>query len=338
MINRKFVIPESCISFSGTADYLNEYSRMIMCDTIENIYNIVVESSINNIMNESEDSSGNYSEEIRSSIIKLQEASKKFYEKATEKFIKEIEENKEKYKLDSRMINNVKDNDIFVSIHSFDDLNNIKPSYNCMRFLGQVEKVFTSLSNNNEASNKAFNMLNEEMYKHIAGIEVDSIEDINSNYKNYIIGTIIKIDKNWLNMNLRSLKETVLFGEILEVIKDMNSTEDKIYKFALEMIPKFSNNASSNPNWFSTIGNALLVMHKCNGIIIDAYHRKLIEYKGLVSRLCRHYVNEASEEEQGTGDDDNDKYDATPQELTKNAQQNQSSDPTEDNNSSNDQH
>ena len=67
---------------------------------------------------------------------------------------------------------------------------------------------------------------------------------------------------------------------------------------------------------------SLSIMHKCDVIVVAAYQRKFTEYKGLVSRLNRHYsVNEASEA-QGTSEDDTDKYDMKPEELAKSAQNN----------------
>lgn len=331
------VIPSSCVSFSEMADYLVEYTIGLTQDTLVNMSDIVVESYLCESDEESQEGKSKeyvYFNEITNSISKAREASNKFYEKAKEKFTKEVETNKSTYKLNKRMVSTVKPNQVFRSIHSFDLLDKIKPVENCIKFLNEVVKVFEKLKDNKKALQKASAMLNEELYKEISGLESSNIEDINDSYKDYLIGKKIKIDKNWLEMNYDEVKSVVISGDILRVLNEMQTAEDKIYSSALNAIDNLDKELGNalHVDHFSLIMNCLNVLHKCNAIILDVYHRKTIEYKGVVTGLNIRSTNEASnEEEQGTADEQNDgKFDMKPQELAKTASQNPVTEPSTD--------
>ena len=324
----KVLIPSSCNSFSEMADYLVEYNTTLAQDTLVNMTRSVMESFLN------EDASNKrdgviYFNEIIESINKSKDASIAFFDKIEEKFKKEVETNKSTYKLNKRMINNIKPNQVFRSIHSFDMLENIRPVENCIKFLKEICNKFKEYNYDKSKCKKIVQEMHGKLFTEISGLESDHIGDIDCSYKEYLIGKKIKIDKNWLEMNYNEVKSIVISGHILDILKEMKSAEMDIYNnalFTIENMDKELGN-SIHVDYYSLIMNCLNTMHKCNGIILDVYHRKMIEYKGIVTSLNIRSTNENTESE-GTADYQDGKFDSTPQELAKTASQNQVSEPT----------
>ena len=324
----KLVIPSSCNSFSEMADYLVEYNIALTQDTLVNMTSCVLESFFN------EDASNKrdgiiYFDEITESINKSKDAAIKFFDKVEEKFKKEVETNKSIYKLNKRMVNNIKPNQVFRSIHSFDMLENIRPAENCMKFLKEVCNKFEEQNSDKSACKKIAQEMHGKLFTEISGLESDHLGDIDSSYKEYIIGKKIKIDKNWLDMNYDEVKSVVISGHILDILKEMKSAEMNIYNNALQALENMDKELgnSIHVDYYSLIMNCLNTMHKCNGIILDVHHRKMIEYKGIVTSLNIRSTNETVESE-GSADYQDGKFDSTPQELAKTASQNQVSEPT----------
>ena len=326
----KINIPSSCVTFSEMADYLIEYTMGLTQDTLVTMSDIVVESYISEAV-EDKSSSYVYFNEITDSIIKTRSAAEVYYDKVEKKFNKEVETNKSTFKLNKRMIASVKPNHVFRSIHSFDLLGKIRPVENCIKFLEEAAKVFEAVKEDKKAINKAYNMLMNEVYKQISGLESNDLGDIDANYKDYLIGQKIKIDKNWLEMNYDELKSIVISDNILTILREMKSAEMKIYDLALNAIENMDKELgnSIHVDHYNIIMACLNTVHKCNGIILDVYHRRMIEYKGIVTSLNIRSTNESGSEAEGTADEQPDgKFDSTPQELAKTASQNQVSEPT----------
>lgn len=331
-ILNKINIPSSCVTFSEMADYLVEYTMHLTQDTLVNMSNIVVESYISEAVGEDSSNSNHvYFNEITESISKVKSAAEVYYDKVEKKFIKEVETNKSTFKLNKRMVSSVKPNQVFRSIHSFDLLGKIRPAENCIKFLEETVKVFEAVKDQKKAINKAYTMLMSELYKYISGLEANDLGDIDANYKDYLIGQKIKIDKNWLEMNYDEVKSAVISGDILNILKDIKSNEMKIYDSALNAIENMDKDLgnSLHVDYYNIIMACLNTVHKCNGIILDVYHRRMIEYKGIVTSLNIRSTNESGSEAEGTADEQPDgKFDSTPQELAKTASQNPVSEPT----------
>lgn len=331
-VTNKVSIPSSCISFSEMADYLIEYNIELTQDTLINLTNILVESYNENDEDKTKPSSFKYFKELSDSIFKSRVASMKFYEKIEQKFKEEIETNKSTYKLNKKMINAIKPNQVFKSIHSFDLLSETKPVENCIKFFGEFVKVFEELKENKQALEKAVSMLNNEMYKQISGLDCSSLGDLDTHYKKYLIGDKIKIDRNWLEMNYDEVKRSVISGEILDILKNMKSSEEKIYNSALNIIKNMNNRIGDtiHVHYYNMIMSCLDIVHKCNSIILDIYHRKMIEYKGIVTSLNVRNMNESTTEEtKDTRNMDNDNNDIKPQELAKSVQKNTIPEPSD---------
>lgn len=300
-----------------TASDMVELNTLLEMECLAAMSRIVVESVISEA-NE-EQSVEAYLSKIKESINTSWDDSKKYFENMITKIEGDVSNN-QGYTLSSKMIDNVKPNTVFASIHSFDILDNMRPGSKFLSFLGQIDRELSGSSDISTTSKS----LQLTMYKSIAGLEVDSSREIDEHYKNYLVGNIIKIDKNWLNMNLKSMKDIVIGNGFVNLVKDLYATENKAYKAALQYVSEFGKNISNSYNaiFLSLLMRSLSIMHKCDVIVVAAYQRKFTEYKGLVSRLNRHYsVNEASEA-QGTSEDDTDKYDMKPEELAKSAQNN----------------
>lgn len=327
----KINIPSSCLTFSEMADYLVEYTMSLTQNTLVAMSDIVVESYISEAVEDDNKSSYVYFSEIRESIAKVKSAAEVYYDKVEKKFVKEVETNKSTFKLNKRMINSVKPNQVFRSIHSFDLLGKIRPADNCMKFLEEASKVFEAVKEDKKAISKAYTMLMSELYKHISGLEANDLGDIDANYKDYLIGQKIKIDKNWLEMNYDEVKSAVISDNILTILREMKSVEMKIYDSALNAIENMDKELgnSIHVDHYNIIMGCLNTVHKCNGIILDVYYRRMIEYKGIVTSLNIRSTNESGSEAEGTADEQPDgKFDSTPQELAKTASRNPVSEPT----------
>ena len=283
-------------TYSNNMNHIIETHTQYMNESI----NIITESIVNYFTEESEgtEASVDYFAQLKDSLDKAESKSKDFYEEAITRFENEISENKEKYDINLSMVRNVKDNHIFGTVHSFDKLDTVKPSENCVIVIKQIAIVMERFNSDHNAGARACEMIIRDIPKVISGMESTDMSNIDDRYKDFLAGDIIKIDKNWLEMNTDTLRNVVTGNEIINILKDMQKFEEMIYTSGKEAIDNSMDHEdisnTMNISHYSLIMNCLNVMHMCNAAIIDVYHRKMAEYKNIVSRLNNHY-NESSD-------------------------------------------
>lgn len=285
------VIPQSCISFSEMADYVNEYSneqynKLIEAVGIAELVTYESTGAMVDYMNEAEDAE-TCKKYIREYFDNTWAAHKALWENVLLKVANNVNEGRKVAAVaESKTPNTEKS---YGKLHIL-NMENTNYAENAKNFVSEAIKTFDALEEETDYRT-ALTMLNEAVTSFVSGLDTNAV-DLRSDLKADIIKNIYEISGDVLAKQKDNLLECVNEGPVDEIKKAYNEEAAVFNMIKNEVLE--SANLDTCSKWLPAIKNAVNTMHTCYATSMDCVLRGYSESKNVLTKLARS-VNEASD-------------------------------------------
>ena len=279
MDNLKYLIPDSCLTFSEMIDYVKLYSKDEYSKLMESIgiYELEYFKENYNTMVYTEASISELKDKILGTLKKIVRAVEVFWAKTTSI----ITGNSNKMistQLDKNKIAAIPTNIVIGKTYTFKGISEYNFKKNSEEFIRKANKALYKTTNDN--AEDIFNELKATLYSNVSDVSCKSYSEMKSNLKDKLLGDEIEVNSEWILKNYSLLTKFIYnSGNIKEVVNQSRDEDISIFDQIEKKIEAFDDSETEIANqWCDLMIDLSNACHACYAVKMDVLKRLYVDY------------------------------------------------------------